>query len=396
MTRIERWMLPDGVEEILPDEAWQIEELRRRLLDMFRCWGYDLVIPPMMEFADSLLQGVGADLDGLTFKVVDQMSGGTLAIRSDMTPQTARMDAHSLKHEGLSRLCYSGHVLFARPKSLLASRNPLQLGVELYGEAGIAADIEVASLLVQSLQLAGLPEISLDLGHVGIFRALAQACGLTPDQEMALFNLLQAKAMVDIAAWVDIQLSDQRHAAWILALPRLSGSIAVLDTAKELFQGAPAAVMAALDDLRRVATALYASCPQLHIYFDLSELRGYHYHTGMVFAAFAAGVGREIASGGRYDAIGQSFGRARPATGFTVDLVLLKRLVTPPPAQASGIFVAPDMASQYAAIIQQLRQQGERVVCASPSHPHYSDYLLCDRQLLEVDGKPHIQTFLNS
>lgn len=386
MSRIENWMLPDGVEEILPDEARHIENLRRQLLNLFVGWGFDLVIPPMMEFSDALMVGLGQDLEGLTYKVVDQVSGGTMAIRSDMTPQAARMDAHSLKREGVNRLCYSGHVLFTRAKSPLCSRSPLQVGVELFGESALDADIEIISLLIEAVQAAQLPHWSLDLGHVGIFRALAAVCALSEDQERQLFELVQAKAMADIQAWVADNIRDARQADWLLALPRLSGGVNVLDKAEQLFAEAPSLIIKALHDLRQVAQQLRARYPDVPLYIDLSELRGYHYHTGVVFAAFAPGLGREIASGGRYDHIGEAFGRARPATGFTIDLIALKRLGAASDQSPVGIFVPFELVVMHWAAIQSLRAEGERVVCATASFPHYQSHQACDRQLIIVAG----------
>ncbi|MEY4588883.1 MAG: hypothetical protein RL497_959 [Pseudomonadota bacterium] len=395
MSRIENWMLPDGVEEILPEEARHIEDLRRRLLNLFNRWGFDLVIPPMMEFSDALMVGLGQDLEGLTYKVVDQVSGGTMAIRSDMTPQAARMDAHSLKREGVNRLCYSGHVLFTRAKSPLCSRSPLQVGVELFGESALDADLEIISLLIEAVQSAALPQWSLDLGHVGIFRALAEACALSPEQERQLFELVQAKAMTDIHAWVGRTIQDPRQAAWFLELPRLSGGISVLEKAKNLFNDAPVAVLTAINELQQIAEQLRQRYPDVPVYLDLSELRGYHYHTGIVFAAFAPGLGREIASGGRYDHIGEAFGRARPATGFTLDLISLKRLGEASNLPVTGIFVAYELACAHWATVQTLREQGERVVCATASFPHYLPYLACDRQLQMVDGTLAISPLIN-
>ncbi|MFO1370532.1 MAG: ATP phosphoribosyltransferase regulatory subunit [Marinagarivorans sp.] len=391
MSRIENWMLPDGVEEILPAEARHIEDLRRRLLNLFTRWGFDLVIPPMMEFSDALMVGLGQDLEGLTYKVVDQVSGGTMAIRSDMTPQAARMDAHSLKREGVNRLCYSGHVLFTRAKSPLCSRSPLQVGVELFGESSLDADCEIISLLIESIQSAQLPQWSLDLGHVGIFRALAKACALTGEQERQLFELLQAKAMADIQAWVAESVRDVRQAEWLLALPRLSGSASVLEKAKHLFADAPSGVVTAIKELQQVAERLRNRYPEVPLYLDLSELRGYHYHTGIVFAAFAPGLGREIASGGRYDHIGEAFGRARPATGFTLDLIALKRLGASGDLAPSGIFVPFPLVGQAWDFIQSLRAAGERVVCATASFPDYLPHLACDRQLVNRAGTPSVQ-----
>lgn len=391
MTPKETWMLPEGVDEILPHEAWQIETLRRRLLTLFQSWGYDLVIPPILEFSDALMVGVGPDLANLTYKVVDQLTGAALAIRSDMTPQAARMDAHSLQRPGLNRLCYAGQVLYTRARSLLASRSPEHIGVELFGESQPEADLEVISLLITTLQEAGITAFSLDIGHVGIFKAIAQACQLSPQQERELFALLQAKALTDLAQWVQAQLPNPQQAAWVLALPSLCGGTSILAQAETCLAQAPAAVHQALQMLSHITQTLKARHPEVTLYLDLSELRGYHYHTGIVFAAYAQGAGREIASGGRYDHIGESFGRSRPATGFTADLIALERLGSPSTPCAQGIFVPASEDPELWPLLQQLRQNGERVVCASVSHPQYHPYMACNRQLVKTNGHYHIQ-----
>lgn len=386
MNQVDRWMLPDGIEEVLPEEAEHIEALRRRVLDLFQRWGYDLIIPSMVEFTDSLLIGLGQDLDLQTFKVTDQLSGRTLGIRADITPQAARIDAHSLRRDGINRLCYAGHVLYTRAKSALASRNPLQMGVEMFGDDSIEADIEVVSLLLSTLKEADLIDLHIDLGHVGIFKALAAEAQLTPSQEKAFFELLQAKAMADINAWVDANLAGSPAAPWLKALPKLAGAANVLHDAKAVFASAPAAVRKALDELIVLAETLSERYPQAHLYFDLSELRGYHYHTGIVFAAFAAGAGEAIATGGRYDHIGEVFGRARSATGFSVNLVALKRLAQPSCDLPTGIFAPHSTHPAQWQAVERLRDAGERVVCGANWQTAPNEYQTCDRILVECDG----------
>ena len=274
--------------------------------------------------------------------------------------------------------------------------------MELFGEADLDADIEVISLLIEVLNEAELTEVSLDLGHVGIFRALAAACNLSADQENELFALLQAKAMADIGQWIEDNIVDPKQAQWLLNLPKLSGSVFILDQAAEILASAPAPVQGALAELARVAESLRDRFPDVNLYLDLSELRGYHYHTGVVFAAFTAGIGREIASGGRYDHIGEIFGRARPATGFTANLIDLKRLGRASCDLPKGIFVPRELNSRDGngadlwQFIQQLRRRGERVVCASATHPRPHAYQACDRQLVEMDGEYQIQSLLNT
>jgi ATP phosphoribosyltransferase regulatory subunit len=386
MTQVDRWMLPDGIEEVLPEEAEHIEALRRRVLDLFRRWGYDLIIPSMVEFTDSLLIGLGQDLDLQTFKVTDQLSGRTLGIRADITPQAARIDAHSLRRDGINRLCYAGHVLYTRPKSALASRNPLLMGVEIFGDDTIEADIEVVSLLLNMLEEVDLLDLHIDLGHVEIFRALADQAGLSREQEKELFDLLQAKAMADINTWIDINLAGNSTAPWFRALPKLAGAANVLQEAIRVFADASISVRRALDDLVVLAETLAERYPQANLYFDLSELRGYYYHTGIVFAAFAPGVGEAIATGGRYDHIGEVFGRARCATGFNANLVALKRLAQPSCDLPTGVFAPYSTDPGQWQVIQQLRDSGERVVCGTHGQNQPNDYQNCDRMLVELDG----------
>lgn len=385
MTYADRWLLPDGVEEILPAEAGAIEQLRRRLVNLYTTWGYDLVIPPLLEYTDSLLIGLGSDVDLLTFKVTDQLSGRTLGIRADITPQTARMDAHSFTRQGANRLCYAGHVVHARPKNPLATRTPIQAGVEFYGEAGIRADMEVVSLLLESLKLAGLPRLHIDLGHVGIYRTLAEAAGLDQAQEDAFFELLQRKAVTEIQHWVADNLEGSPLADIFLALPNLAGDRAVLARAREYFVDCPEAVRAAVDQLEQVADTIEQRYPEAVLYFDLGELRGYHYLTGLVFAAFAPGYGNPIASGGRYDHIGEVFGRSRPATGFAVDITALSKLGLLESSAQRGIWVLEtDEPSQWQAI-QALRAEGERVICGLAATPPADAN--CDRQLVLDAGR---------
>ena len=364
MTYADRWLLPDGVEEILPAQAKPLELLRRQLLDLYSTWGYDLVIPPLLEYTDSLLIGLGRDVDLLTFKVTDQLTGRTLGIRADITPQTARIDAHSMSADGANRLCYAGHVVHTKPKNPLATRTPIQVGLEFFGEAGIAADIEVISLLLESLKVAGLPKLHIDLGHVGIYRALAAAAKLSDVQEDEFFDLLQRKASTEIRVWVAANVADKTSADLLLKLPALAGGVSILAKARELFSDIAPAV-AAVDQLQQVAEVMAQRYPEAELYFDLGELRGYHYLTGLVFAAFAPGYGNPIASGGRYDHIGEVFGRARPATGFGVDIWAISKLgLLSSTAYPAIAVVDSGDAGQWQAI-QALRAQGNRVIFAA-------------------------------
>ncbi|WP_317931377.1 ATP phosphoribosyltransferase regulatory subunit [Halioxenophilus sp. WMMB6] len=364
MSYADRWLLPDGVEEILPEAALQIESQRRQLLDLYQRWGYDLVIPPMIEYTDSLLIGLGQDIDLLTFRVTDQLSGRMMGIRADITPQIARMDAHSFKRPGVSRLCYAGHVLHAKPKLPLATRSPIQAGVELFGAASLSADVEVISLLLESLDTIGMPQLHIDLGHVAIYRSLAAAAGFSESQEQAFFDLLQKKSAADINSWVGANLSHPDHVAWFKVLPELAGDASVLEFAKTALKGAPAPVFAAIEEMARVAQIVQSRWPQVQLHYDMSEVRGYHYHTGIVFAAFAPGYGGTIARGGRYDSIGEVFGRARPAIGFTVDISTVTRLLAATEVADSAVIFAPGSEDpQQWRAVQSLRRSGHRVIC---------------------------------
>lgn len=326
MQQKDSWLLPEGIEEILPEEAEHLENLRRKLLELFACWGYDLVIPPFIDFLGSLLTGSGHDLDLQTFKLTDQISGEMLGVRADMTPQVARIDAHNLKHEWPTRLCYVGTILHTRGDPLEKTRSPMQIGAELYGHAGKESDVEVIRLMLEMLAITGLQNIHLDLGHVGIYRALSRQAGLSELQESELFDVLQRKARPELAELMNGYAIDNDLKSMLLKLPELNGGKDTINKARAVFLKANDDVKNSLADLEAIAEKLVERFPSLPISFDLAELRGYHYHTGIVFAAFVPSVGREIARGGRYDNIGAVFGRARPATGFSADLKLLSSL----------------------------------------------------------------------
>ena len=364
MSFADRWLLPDGVEEILPASALHIEAARRQLLDLYDQWGYDLVMPPMIEYTDSLLIGLGQDIDLLTFRVTDQLSGRMMGIRADITPQIARMDAHSFAREGINRLCYAGHVLHTKPKTPMATRTPIQAGVELFGEASLNADIEVISLMLESLATLAVPQLHMDLGHISVYHGLAKAAGLSDQQEQQFFDLLQQKSAADIAGWVATNVTNDEHKRWFLALPELAGGLEIVAQAKQVLSGAPSQALAAIAELESVAQHIQARWPDVEIYCDLSEVRGYNYHTGIVFAAFSPGFGGTIARGGRYDHIGQVFGRSRPAIGFTVDISTVMRLIESPRADQGAIFAPWSCDVAQWSAVQALRARGRRVVCA--------------------------------
>ncbi len=383
MARKERWILPDGIEEVLPADAWRLETLRRRILDLFTSWGYELVMPPMIEYLDSLLTGVSEDLDLQTFKITDQLSGRMMGIRPDITPQAARIDAHYLKRNAPVRLCYLGPVLQTRPGDFAASREPLQLGAELFGDAGIESDVEVLALMVAMLETLGIEDINIDLGHVGVFQGLAQASGLTAAQETTLFSALQRKARPEIDQALNEWNITGKHRQMLIGLLDLNGTTEVLAQAQQQLAKAPATVHQAIDTLQAVADVIARRYPTVSIYIDLAEVSGYGYHTGIVFSAFTAGNGWAIAKGGRYDGIGEAFGRARPATGFSADL---RQLVTftgsREPAQL-GILAPADDEPALQQTIDSLRAQGERVLITLPGSNASAKELGCNRILVK-------------
>ncbi|MGD9662346.1 MAG: ATP phosphoribosyltransferase regulatory subunit [Porticoccaceae bacterium] len=398
MTKVDHWLLPEGIEEILPNQAFAVERLRRQLLDVYHGWGYDLVIPPLVEFTDSLLSGSGRDLDLLTFKLTDQLSGKTMGVSADITPQTARMDAHSLRRTGPNRLCYAGTVLYTRPRSPISSRSPIHVGVELYGVPSLEADLEVISLMAEALADVGVAKLCLDLGHVGIYRSIEESLDIDSGLKAELFELLQAKSC-ELDSWVASYIADTDLAAIIKTLPKLSGDSGILDSARELFAGAPAEVELALDELQLVVEQLNTRYPDLEIYLDLCELEGYHYHTGIVFAAYADAARQALANGGRYDDIGESFGRARPATGFSIDLKAVVDLVTGNEDQGynqpSGIYAEASENPAQVEFIRDLRANGDRVVCGfSGQSPDYAE-LRCDRILVADGGHFSVKPIIN-
>jgi ATP phosphoribosyltransferase regulatory subunit len=377
------WLLPDGIEEVLPDDAKYLEDLRRKLLDVFAVWGYQLVIPPFIDYLNSLLTGAGHDLELQTFKLTDQLSGEMLGVRADMTPQVARIDAHNLRYEHPTRLCYEGTVLHTVGNPLERSRSPRQIGAELYGHAGWTSDLEVIQLMLEMLAITGLQNVHLDLGHVGIYRELSVQAGLTPQQESALFTLLQGKAKTELTELINSYTIAEPFKLMLLKLIELNGGADVLQKAAQVLTGANDKVKQALHDLQTIADKLAVLFPALPINFDLAELRGYHYHTGVVFAAFVPNLGREIARGGRYDNIGKTFGRARPATGFSADLKLLASLgkVCYQPEASTAIFAPCVEDNELMIKIRDLRAQGLTVIQQLPGQIGGASEMCCSAVL---------------
>lgn len=321
-----RWMLPDGMEEALPPFSWQLEDLRRKLLDHYRGAGYELILPPLLEHLDTLLTGTAQDLEQQTFKLTDPASGRLLGLRADMTPQAARIAARRYADVPLVRLCYLGTVLRTQPDSLGGPRSPRQVGCEIFGDAGLSADLEVLRMMLKTLELAGIADMHLDLGHVGVYRAIAARLKLQADDEAALFDILQRKSQPDLHEFAQARRMQARTAKMLSVLMELNGDVSILAQARDALSSAGDDVMQALEVLESAATELQRKYRKLPIHIDLAELRGYRYQTGMVFAAFVPGHGRELARGGRYDGVGHEFGVARPATGFSADINELLRL----------------------------------------------------------------------
>ena len=382
----ERWLLPEGVEETLPADANRLEQLRRAILDLFERWGYELVMPPLIEYLESLQTGVGKDLDLQTFKLIDQLTGRLMGVRPDMTPQAARIDAHYLKREHVTRLCYLGPVLRTRPDEFAGSREPLQLGAELYGHAGPESDAEVLSLMVATLALAGVSTPHIDVAHVGVFRSLAERAGFGREQETELLDALQRKAKADVEALLAQSNTAAAQCRQFLGLLELNGGIDVLARARALYADVPS-VLVAIDHLDAVVQRVRRELPALDLYVDLAELGGYHYYTGVLFSAFVPARGRAIAKGGRYDGIGKAFGRERAATGFGADLRELLQASTVPIAATPGVYAPADDDAALVAEVQRLRAQGERVVRALPGDGAGPAQLGCDRQLVRKNNR---------
>ena len=378
------WLLPEYIEDVLPAEAARIETLRRTLLDLFKVHGYQYVIPPMLEYMESLITGAGHDLDLATFKVVDQLTGRLMGVRADMTPQAARIDAHLLNHQGITRLCYAGSVLRTKPDGLAQTREPLQLGAELYGHAGVASDIEIQRLLIKALHAIGITQLHIDFSHVNIFGSLIEASQIAPQLEQALYAALQSKDKSTVAELTQHLDKSTRDA--LLSLTELNGDKAILAEAARVLPAVPA-INDALASLSQVCAALEDL--DVTVSFDLSELRGYHYHSGIVFAAYAQGYKGPLALGGRYDEVGQAFGRARPATGFSLDLRgVVTALATAVPSMA--IFAPANDDASLSVKIDSLRAEGHIVIQELAGFESNLTELNCDRKLEHYNSGWHV------
>lgn len=372
------WLLPENIADVLPSEARKIEDLRRAMLDNFRLYGYELVMPPMLEYIESLLTGTGQDMDLRIFKLVDQLSGRTMGVRADMTTQVARIDAHLLNRASVTRLCYAGSALHTRPSGFHATREPLQIGAEIYGHAGLEADAEIQELALASLALAGISQVRLDLCHVGVLRAIIARDANAQKSEAELFALLESKDVPGLRELTRDFDAETKEA--LLALPALYGDVTTIARARQILPNV-VGIGQALDELELLVKQAGAAS----VTVDLADLRGYHYHSGVMFAAYVPGLPNAVARGGRYDHVGEAFGRARPATGFSMDLRELARLI--PSAERKRAIRTPwgtDPALRLK--IAELRKAGEVVIQALPGHENDQDEFDCDRAVVFENG----------
>lgn len=392
MSVSERWLLPDGVDELLPPEAWAVEQMRRSMLDAYSRYGYELVSPPLIEYIESLLTGTGNDLDLQTFKVTDQLTGRMMGVRADITPQVARIDTHLLKSKGITRLCYVDTVLHTRPAHTMTNRSPLQIGCELFGEAGQSADIEIISLMLNTLELAGVKQIHIDLAHVGIYRGLVESTEMSQEVESKLFDALSRKSLPDLNALAIDAANDAVVIRLISDIANLSGGVQALGQIRakvaKLEPSLPA-VISAIDELQSISQQIHQRFSGVEIGFDFCELRGYNYHTGILFSAFSTNYGYALAKGGRYDDVGKDFGESRPATGFSADLKALVRLAENNAAQTidapSGILAPAGSDEALLAQITELRKT-ERVVQQLSAQDERETYN-CHKRLVFENGQ---------
>ncbi|MBY0238075.1 MAG: ATP phosphoribosyltransferase regulatory subunit [Burkholderiaceae bacterium] len=373
------WLLPEHIADVLPSEARKIEELRRLMLDNFRRYGYELVMPPLLEYVESLMTGAGQDVELRTFKLVDQISGRMLGLRADMTTQVARIDAHLLNRHSVTRLCYAGSVLHTRPSGLHTTREPLQIGAEIYGHAGLEADAEIQELALASLALANFTDVRLDLSHVGVLRAIVAECPQASKDEAALSALLRCKDVPGLEVLTANYSPVVRDA--LRALPNLYGDVDVLKRARDVLPDVPGVAKA----LAELAALAGSAIGRAEVAIDLADLRGYQYESGAMFALYVPGLPNAVARGGRYDHVGEAFGRARPATGFSMDLRELARLL--PTAERKHSIRAPwGNAPELKDKIAELRKAGEVVIQSLPGHSEEQDEFECDRALVLDDS----------
>ena len=378
------WVLPDHIADVLPSEARHIEELRRGLLDTARCYGYELVMPPLLEHLESLLTGTGEALDLQTFKLVDQLSGRSMGLRADTTPQVARIDAHLLNRKGVTRLCYCGPVLHTRPDRPHATREPLQFGAEIYGHAGLEADLEALQLARECLSTANVANTTIDLADVRIVRNLLSGVPLSALELRRIHAALAAKDAAELAALTRLFPAESREG--LLSLLQLYGDQKVLGEAQNALRRFPA-IGGVLSNLKWLASRLEGAT----VTFDLADLRGYAYYSGARFALYAPGGSDALVRGGRYDEVGAVFGRNRPAAGFSLDIKQVVGVVSPRALKAA-IRAPWGESDDVSAAIAELRRSGETVVCVLPGHESEVDEFHCDRELVQVAGRWVVQS----
>lgn len=376
------WLLPEHIADVLPSQSRQIEDLRRQMLDSARSYGYELVIPPLIEHLESLLSGTGHELDLRTFKLVDQSSGRTLGLRADTTPQVARIDAHLLNRDSVTRLCYCGPVVHARPAGLQASREPLQFGAELYGHSGLEADLEIQDLALDCLHAAGVDGLVLDLADARIVRSLLSGVAVDSNELMAVYDALAVKDAEAVSSRTEGFPDEARRG--LLALTSLYGDVDVLAAAADVLPSRPA-IRAALSDLRRLAEHAAAAHPEVKVGFDLADLAGYAYYSGARFAVYASGCSDSLVRGGRYDEVGAVFGRNRPAVGFSTDLKQLPLRAAP--KRHAAVRAPWNEAADLRAAVRELRAGGETVICVLPGREDEVQEFDCDREIVAVDGR---------
>ena len=375
-----RWLLPEDIADVLPAEARKVESLRRAVLDLYQSYGYELVAPPILEFLDSLLTGTGSDLNLQTFKLVDQLSGRTLGLRADMTPQVARIDAHLLNRAGVTRLCYAGSVAHARTPVGSSAREELQLGAEIYGCSTWEADLEAITLLLKTLSVAGLEKVYIDLSHAGILAGILDGQNLNKETVEALYDLLQSKDRPRLTQWATCLPTNIAKA--LITLTELNGPCAEVQKKKKKDLPKHAAIDQALADLERLVSAAAKLSGNLELSIDLADLRGYQYHSGVMFAAYVDQLPQPIARGGRYDHVGQAFGRPRPATGFSLDLLTLASL-SPLSIRKLAIIAPWIEDAELSKAISTLRGQGEVVIQVPVGTALEAAEYECDRELVK-------------
>ena len=390
------WLLPAGINESLPAEATALEAMRRELLDVYRGWGYGFVMPPLVEYLESLSIAMGSQLDVQTFKITDQTNGRLMGVRADITPQAARIDSHrmsQLPHQP-NRLCYMGTVLRTKSEEAGGSRSPIQVGAELFGHEGIESDFEVISLMLETLKVAGVEKVLIDLGHIGILRSLIAAVGLDAEQQEVYLDQLERKSIPEVDQWLATSDFDQSACDMLRCLPTLNGDVSVLEAAKVKLAAAGSDMADAIEYLQALITRLQSTFPNLAISLDLADMRGYAYHTGIVYAAYVEGSGREVARGGRYDGIGEDFGNARPATGFSTNLRTLVRLKGDvAPLAVEGILAPLDGDDELPSKVAELRSQGEIVVGQlAPLDQLTAEEQGCNRILSKQSGEWQVVT----